>query len=543
MSITYNKSIYGLLGIVTLFVVVGFFTLWLTPHFSTSERIQLTQDEASQYAISLLQAQNVGEVYTQTQRPLLTTDWVASFFITDTLGDKQKTYYAEYDLPTFTYICEVTSREGALYTVSVDASTGDVVAWNVHTIPGNLENQSPTATLSDSVTSYLEKRGLSAPSLTVASEESATTTDVVGRKVTVLRSVFVLQGSELESPYGKGYVTYVVRSVGDTIVSLAQTFVVPEAYQQEAQASQQSGFGIRLFLNILYFCLLGAAVYVLYIYRSHVRLVYQTPLLLTLGITVLIALETVNGGAAIVHLIGGVGSPDRVVPILLLGLLTTVMFALPFFVFLTAGIVLWKQDSTCHSVPILAKRDVLRMAKSVYLGYMIGGIVIIIFTLTTLTESGGMIGKSVKDLEYLIATHFPVFSIFSLVAFIPAFVEEVTYRLFAFVFITHYFGSRYLGALVATLLWVVPHIESLDFLEIVYFCVLGALLMGVLLRQGLLASVIVHYVVNAALGVFLIGTMFALSDSMVWASVLILALPAVLGSMYAIQASRCTTIK
>ncbi len=523
-----KNPIYVLSSIIVLSVVAGFFAVWLMPHVPYSGHVHITESEALQAASSFLQAQIGASVDMHTQRPLLTTDWVSGFFISDVLGGEQDSYRRNFRIPDFTYVCTVNTREGLSYTVSVDASTGDVVSWNIETIPSNLA----AGTASDRASAYLENLMPSPSTRTLVSSEADSTTDLAGQGISVLNRTFAVEGSHLESSHGQGYATYEVRSVGDTIVGESYSYAVPEIYRQKAQAAEQGGDGLGTFHTIIYLCVLCAAIYVLYTHRRKVRSIYRTPLLLAAGVTVLILLETANGGVVIARLLGDMDTVGTVAPAILFGLVQVAVFALPLFLFLAAGYVLWGRDRVWHGAGSSESVHGAFTVKSVYAGYVVGGGAVALAFLTMLFDSGDLVGNSLKDFEYLIATHLPAFSVFSMIALIPALVEEVTYRLFVFGLVAHHTGSRLLGALIATLLWVVLHVESFDLLELMQFSVVGTVLMFTYMRYGLAASICAHYVLNVLLGAILLGSVFILDVRMMLAVVGMAVVPAVLALSY-----------
>ena len=301
------------------------------------------------------------------------------------------------------------------------------------------------------------------------------------------------------------------------------------------------GGGVQLFLFL-------AAVWYLYTHRVTSWSAYRTSVLFGLLMVSVIILEGSNGLFAWGTLFHVTSVAGYLLSFLSYVTMATILFVIPTAVYVVAGKSL-RMESSAAARGVIVDVDYTGLwtaiTRAASRGYLIGGLALLAAGVAAFA-SVGTTGSSSKDLAYVLGTNFPSFTVFSTVAFLPAVAEEVTFRFFAIMFFARLTKSRLMSAVLATIMWVVPHVNSLGIFslyQIIYFSFVGSLLTYAFLRYDLLTSVIVHYVLNAVVGAVLLWMVFSDSRTVMWSTLVVVLLPALIGvGAYSIKLSKLAPV-
>jgi Type II CAAX prenyl endopeptidase Rce1-like len=525
---TIRKHVLLLAGVICIGVGMVAYVLWSPPETSFKGSVRFSPEEAVHVAELSIQGQVAQETFTQSGTPLVAYDWQMEHFLASALEGAEDEYYTKYGLPGFTYVCNFVSGDGASrVSVTVDAYTNTVVGWHKDWLRAPESEFTDAGASEARARAFLTEQGIPSDVVMLEDQLVASTS----------ASVFTYRriGSEVESVYGVGYLTYRVGVSSGEVTEFARIIHTPPAFTDTTVLNEQRTESVDMFWSVVNLALLFAAIFYLYRFKttgwvatSHISKVLGVSLL------ILILLEGLNAVTVLGTTFGASTSTGYVFAFLGFVAISIVMYCVPSIVFLVAGVALYKQIEP-QKEPLLSthtKGVVPALIEGTSKGYIIGGIAVIVMGLISLVDTSIMANDSPKDLAYLIATVYPAFSVFSIVALIPALTEEIAFRLFSFALFTHLSKSRAVGATVATVIWILPHVELLgrvDILELVYFSVVGALFAFAFLRYDLLTAVVAHFVLNSVLGVVFVGLIFALKATILWSALLIALLPAIIG--------------
>ena len=418
------------------------------------------------------------------------------------------------------------------YAVSIDAFRGSIVDFS-QTLPEEsvIEDVSEIVAIEAAQSFVSSKSNMSSEVLSIHSKEEVQYPGGIERLIT-----FSWKESELDSEYGKGFVTFETTVRGTSTVSFLPSFEYPESYERSLLKSDNVGllvgFGSLLAWVII---IIAALVYMIRAFSAH-KAVWK----LTLGITIVLGslsvLDAINlypetwawyttvDSVSVYWIFAGFFT--------LLGIL---LVALMFFMPGVAGHTLAVEKYRERVAPLMSL-PCSKETKSAYRLALIRGYLLGVLFLG-FTYALYWIGETYLGVWY---PHGEMIDLTGLSSFVPAFTlmlslgitaaitEEFTFRLFGILWISSLTKSTVVGVLVATVVWAFAHTDG--GVMPVWFrggevFVGGLLFAYFFMRYNILTTIIAHYVHNIILAGMML--LFTFGMAQLVPTVLIFLMPAI----------------
>jgi|GEM_PF-2270668 len=353
---------------------------------------------------------------------------------------------------------------------------------------------------------------------------------------TVRTITLAWQGSEVDSKYGKGFVTFVLDLRGETVTSFGKSFEYPEPYEREITKSVTMGGIVGLGSMLAWVIMLVAALVVtIRFFIAHIAQ-WKPALVVTIALSILTTIDFANNYAALLSGYSTVDSMTMYTITALIGLafaviLTGLMFILP----ATAGYTLAVSTYRDRIAPLMTLPTTAESRRSyrasILRGYLLG-IMFLGFTFALYWVGKAYCGvwSPVNDPMETIGLNsiVPAFTMIVTLGIGAAVTEEVTFRLFGILWLRRITKSTFLAVLFATAVWAFAHTDGSTlpvwFRGVEVFA--GGLLFAYFfIRYNILTTMTAHYVHNILLACSLLY--FTFGKGQIIPMILIFAMPAI----------------
>lgn len=400
------------------------------------------------------------------------------------------------------------------YDVTIDAFRGTIIDFS-QTLPEDalITEVSENDAIETARKFVAEKINVEPSTLLVHAKDEKTYPGGIERIITLSRT-----GSELDSKYGKGFVTYLVTVRGSSVVSFLPSFEYPEPYERALEKSGNVGMLVG-FLSLIAWIgiILAALVYMIQAFSSHTAMWK-----LTLGVVailgVLSVIDFINQYPETRAWYDTIDSMS--VYWIFAGAFTIfgiVVSSLMFFVPSVAGHTLAVGAYRERIAPLtnLPSTKDIKVAYRLALirGYLLG-ILFLGFTLGLYWIGETYLGVWYPYGEAMgvmgLSSIVPAFTLMLSFGIMAAITEEITFRLFGILWISSLTKSTVLGVFVATVVWAFAHTNG-SVLPIWFrggeVFVGGLLFAYFFMRYNILTTIVAHYVHNIIIaGVLLLFT-------------------------------------
>jgi hypothetical protein len=471
----------------------------------------------------------------QTVSVLTTTILPDTFLAKSYLTEAEQTTYRDSYLSAISvyYVRFFQAEQIEEYSVTIDAYRGDVIDFS-QTLPEEAPIDEVTeADAIEAARQYVAREiETSVENLNVHTKKEETLPGGVERII-----VFSWVGSEVDSEYGKGFVTFETVVRGTMVTSFVPLFEYPEPYERELDKSstigELVGFG-SLFAWVL--IIVAALVFMIKSFSAHTA-IWKLSLGATLVLGALGVVDFVNQYPEIVTWYSTIDSMAVYWIYAALGsVFVIIITSLMFFVPSVAGntlAVLKYQDriAPLTSLPNTEKtKSQYRLA--LIRGYLLG-VLFLGFTLALYWFGEEYLGVwyPYGNSGYFmgLSSFVPAFSLMLSIGLMAAITEEVTFRLFGILWISTLTKSTALGVLIATLVWAFAHTDGA--VLPVWFRGAEVLVGGLLfayffIRYNILTTIVAHYVHNIIIACIMLLVTFGLPQLI--PAILILVAPVIM---------------
>ncbi len=435
------------------------------------------------------------------------------------LSEEERIAYKDMYLgaPTVYYVRFFKPEVIEEYEVTIDAFRGSIVNFS-QTLPE--ETPIVEASESDAIEAarqFVAAKIESAPdALLVHAKEEMKYPGGIERYIT-----FSWQGSELDSTYGKGFVTFDTVVRGTSVVSFRPSFEYPEPYERALDKSSNVGSLVGFGSLIAWiFIVLAALVSMIRAFTAH-KAVWKLPLGVAIVFGVLAVIDFINVYPETRAWYSTIDSVSvywifAVLISVFAILITSVMFLLPGVAGYTLAIEKYRE----RIAPLLSlpRSPDIKSAYRLALvrGYLLG-ILFLGFTYALYWVGDTYLGVwypyGEAGMLSGLGSFVPAFTLMLTLGIMAAITEEVTFRLFGILWISALTKSTVIGVLVATVVWAFAHTDG-SVLPVWFrgaeVFVGGLLFAYFFVRYNILTTIVAHYVHNIILAcmvlVFTFGT-------------------------------------
>lgn len=419
------------------------------------------------------------------------------------------------------------------YDVTIDAYRGSIVNFS-QTLPE--EAVIAETTESDAIEAARQfiaaKIKVTPDTLVVHSKEENKYPGGIERLVT-----FAWKGSEVDSEYGKGFVTFDTIVRGVSVVGFSPSFEYPEPYERALEKSGNVGslvgFGSLL---AWVFVIIAALVSMIRAFSSH-KAVWK----LSLGVVIVLsALSIIDFINLYPETRAWYDTIDSMTVYWIFAALFSVfailVTALMFFIPSVAGVTLAVEKYRERIAPLMSSpsspdvKSAYRLA--LVRGYLLG-VLFLGFTFALYWIGDTYLGVWYPYGESAIlsglGSFIPAFTLMLSLGIMAAISEEVTFRLFGILWISSLTKSTAIGVLVATIIWAFAHTDG----SVLPVWFRGAeVFMGGLLfayffmRYNILTTIVAHYVHNIIIAGMVL--LFTFGIAQLVPALLIFLMPAII---------------
>lgn len=343
-------------------------------------------------------------------------------------------------------------------------------------------------------------------------------------------------GSELDSEYGKGFVTFNVTVRGRTVASFIPSFEYPEPYERALDKSGNVGdlVGFASFFAWI-LIIIGALMSMIRAFTTH-KAVWKLSLGVTIVLGVLTMFDFINLYPETLASYSTIDSmPVHWIFAALIAVFAVVITSLMFFMPSVAGNTIAVEKYRERVAPLMSVPRSPEIQSSYRLalvrGYLLG-ILFLGFTFALYWVGDTYLGVwypygEAQDLSGL-GSFVPAFTLMLSLGIIAAITEEITFRLFGILWISSLTKSTAVGVLVATVIWAFAHTDG----SVLPIWFRGAeVFMGGLLfayffmRYNILTTIVAHYVHNIILAGMVL--LFTFGTAQLVPALLIFCMPAI----------------
>jgi hypothetical protein len=557
-------------------LVVGAIAGALMVGWQTMSEWEVLPQAEKQGVLSKLEAEDIATTFVQRHFNLDTDSYnVVSILTFTPLPDvfltrsflspeEQKAYYDAYLSSTNIYSIRFYKIEQIEeYTVSIDAFRGDIVSFS-QVLPKDAvlheysyEDSAPIEAFAEEIdimpimpeeSNFVEPSveeavataqafvseitGAPTSLLSLHGKDEVTLPGGVERKITL-----AWQGTEVDSEFGKGFVTFETTVRGNLVSSFNPSYEYPESYERSLEKSTTLGslVGFGSLLAWL-FIIIGSLVVMIKAFSAH-----NAKWKLSLGVTIFLAalgvLDFVNQYPELMMWYSTVDSTTVYwIFSILIAIVVTLVTSLMLFFPSVAGQTLASEKYQNRIAPLLTLPISLESKTAYRLalarGYLLG-IFFLGFTFALYWIGEEYLGvwypHGADNIMIGIGGFIPAFSMMVTIGFMAAITEEVTFRLFGILWLSKITKSTLVGVIVATFVWAFAHTDG-SVLP-VWFRGAEVLIGGLLfacffIRYNILTTIVAHYVHNIIIAGIILWFTFGNNE---WLSIiLIFAAPALM---------------
>lgn len=447
---------------------------------------------------------------------LTTTDVPDTFLTKSYLSESERTSYRDTYLSALSVYSVRFFKPEQIeeYDVTIDAFRGEIVDFS-QTLPEDapIENVAEADAIEAARQFVAREVETSPDNLVVHTKKEETFPGGVERYI-----VFSWTGSEVDSEYGKGFLTFETVVRGKSVTAFLPSFEYPEAYERALDKSSSIGalvgFGSLLAWVLI---IIAALVFMIKSFSAHTA-VWKLSLAVTVVLGILSIFDFANQYPETLAWYSTIDSMMVYWIFAALGsVFVIIVMSLMFFIPSVAGTTLATQKYQDRIAPLTSlprtgeTKSLYRLA--LVRGYLLG-ILFLGFTLALYWVGEEYLGVwyPYGEAESLfgLSSFVPAFSLMLSLGLTAAITEEVTFRLFGILWISKLTKSTALGVLIATLVWAFAHTDG-SVLPVwfrgVEVLVGGLLFAYFFIRYNILTTIVAHYVHNIIIaGIVLLFT-------------------------------------
>lgn len=389
------------------------------------------------------------------------------------------------------------------YSVTIDAFRGEIVDFT-QTLPEDV--LIPSISADDAIVAarqFVAREVATSPdNLIVHTKKEETFPGGIERHI-----VFSWKGSEVDSEYGKGFVTFNTVVRGTSVSAFSPSFEYPEPYERALDKSSNIGmlvgFGSLLAWVLI---IIAALVFMIQSFSAH-KAVWKMSLGVTIVLGILSILDFVN---LYPETLVWYSTIDSMTVYWIFAAFASafgiILLSLMFFVPSVAGNTLAVEKYQDRIAPLMSAPRTPE-TKTLYRLALVRGYLLGIFFLG-FTFALYWIGEEYFGVWYPygeamlpggLSSFVPAFTLMLSLGLTAAITEEITFRLFGILWISKLTRSTALGVLIATLVWAFAHTDG-SVLPVwfrgVEVLVGGLLFAYFFIRYNILTTIVAHYVHN-----------------------------------------------
>ncbi|MCD4705285.1 CPBP family intramembrane metalloprotease [bacterium] len=343
---------------------------------------------------------------------------------------------------------------------------------------------------------------------------------------------FRVQGSEIESEFGQGYLEVHAVVKGDSVSSYGYNIFVPEKFSRSVTKQFSNGI-LMAVLSFLASAFLFIAVLVVLIRKFIKKQTnWKSFLILSSIIAVFLLLNSVNS-ISLVRSEYYTGISFGVFYGIAIGLeLIVILFSvLGIFIITTTGEALGREvfPKKIKILSLIIKKKFFspEIKKTVFRAYLITFVLLGVETLILLGGEKYLDVWTIPDLAEmdLLLGFLPALSVFVIIL-MAAISEEFLYRLFGISFFKKYTKSTLISVIIVTVIWAVAHSTYPVFpfyFRAIELIIVGGLWAYFFIKYDIMTMVVTHYLYNGILLFLLFGSTMRID--LIISSLIIILLP------------------
>lgn len=456
----------------------------------------------------------------------------------DTYLDASTVYYVRFFKP----------EEIEEYSVTIDAYRGDIVNFS-QTLPEEaVIAEASESEAIEAARQFIATKIESSPeTLAVHAKEEKNYPGGIERYIT-----FSWQGSEVDSEYGQGFVTFDTIVRGQSVVGFYPSFEYPEPYERALEKSGNVS-GLVSFGSLLawLFIIIAALVVMIRAFAAH-KAVWRLSLGVIVVLSVLSILDFINlypetrawystvDSMTVYWIFAAIFSTFAI-------LITALMFFIPS----VSGATLAAEKYQDRIAPLMSSpsspaiKSAYRLA--LVRGYLLG-VLFLGFTFALYWIGDTYLGLwypyGDSDIIFGLGGFVPAFTLMLSLGIMAAITEEITFRLFGILWISTLTKSTTIGIVLATIIWAFAHTDG-SVLPVWFrgteVFVGGLLFAYFFMRYNILTTIVAHYVHNIIIaGIILL---FTFGTAQLAPALLIFFMPAILYFFFEFIVNRRTLNK
>ena len=452
---------------------------------------------------------------------LTTTALPDTFLAKSYLSESEQTAYRDSYLSAISvyFVRFFKAEEIEEYIVTIDAYRGDIVDFT-QILPEDAPIETVAEAEAVEAARLYVARVVETPAenLTVHTKKEETFPGGTERHI-----VFSWKGSEVDSEYGKGFVTFETVVRGTAVTSFIPSFEYPEAYERALDKSSSIGALVGFGSLLAWFLIIIAAlVFMIRSFSAHTA-VWK----LSLGVTIVLgALSILDFANQYPETLVWYSTIDSMMVYWIFAALGSVfviiLMSLMFFIPSVAGNTLAVTKYQDRIAPLTSLPQTPH-TKSLYRlalvrGYLLGILFLgFTFALYFIGEEYLGVWYPYGGAESLVglSSFVPAFSLMLSLGLMAAITEEVTFRLFGILWISTLTKSTTVGVLIATLVWAFAHTDG-SVLPVWFrgaeVLVGGLLFAYFFIRYNILTTIVAHYVHNIIIACIVLLFTFGLQQ-------------------------------
>lgn len=452
---------------------------------------------------------------------LTTTALPDTFLANSYLSESEQTAYRDSYLSAISvyFVRFFKAEEIEEYIVTIDAYRGDIVDFT-QILPEDAPIETVAEAEAVEAARLYVARVVETPAenLTVHTKKEETFPGGTERHI-----VFSWKGSEVDSEYGKGFVTFETVVRGTAVTSFIPSFEYPEAYERALDKSSSIGALVGFGSLLAWFLIIIAAlVFMIRSFSAHTA-VWK----LSLGVTIVLgALSILDFANQYPETLAWYSTIDSMMVYWIFAALGSVfviiLMSLMFFIPSVAGNTLAVTKYQDRIAPLTSLPQTPH-TKSLYRlalvrGYLLGILFLgFTFALYFIGEEYLGVWYPYGGAESLLglSSFVPAFSLMLSLGLMAAITEEVTFRLFGILWISTLTKSTTVGVLIATLVWAFAHTDG-SVLPVWFrgaeVLVGGLLFAYFFIRYNILTTIVAHYVHNIIIACIVLLFTFGLQQ-------------------------------
>jgi len=499
------------------------------------QRAVLKEDEVNDIAETFMREHFLLDLTSYQRASVLVSEERPYTFLQQSyLSDTALTAYMDIYLGASTvyYVRFFKPEEIEEYDVTIDAYRGNIVDFS-QTLPE--EAVIAEASESDAIEAARQfiaaKIKVTPDTLVVHSKEENKYPGGIERLVT-----FAWKGSEVDSEYGKGFVTFNTIVRGVSVVGFVPSFEYPEPYERALEKSGNVGSLVGFGSLLAWVVIIIAALVSMIRAFSARKAVWKLSLGVIVVLSVLSIVDFINlypetrawydtiDSMTVYWIFAALFSIFAI-------LITALMFFMPSVAGATLAVEKYRERiaplMSLPSSPDIKSTYRLALVRGYLLGVLFLGFTLALYWIGD-TYLGVWYPYGESDIISGLGSFVPAFTLMLSLGFMAAITEEVTFRLFGILWISSLTKSTTIGVLVATIIWAFAHTDG----SVLPVWFRGAeVFMGGLLfayffmRYNILTTIVAHYVHNILIASMVL--LFTFGTAQLAPVLLIVLMPAI----------------